>query len=109
MALSPYCAPFVEAKTLGALGVPVMYQGGTNDIGITPSVKRKGGAFDQTSSPSVFVEFTGAGHFAWTDLNKRFHAPSTECCVAFFDRFLKGHSSIDPAKRPSQFADLRSR
>src|SRR6185369_13906011 len=38
LALSPYCSPFVEKGNLGAITVPVMYQGGTRDFGITPTV-----------------------------------------------------------------------
>jgi len=50
------------------LGSPVMYQGGTKDLGITPSLKKSGGCYPKTPAPAYFVEFRGAGHFAWTDL-----------------------------------------
>jgi hypothetical protein len=35
------------------------------------------------------VEFDGAGHLAWTDLNKRYQEVIDAYCVAFFDRYLK--------------------
>ncbi len=40
LALSPYCDPFTLHGSLGAIEIPVMYQGGTRDIGVTPTVKR---------------------------------------------------------------------
>ncbi len=84
IALSPYCEPFVRAGTLGSLGVPVMYQGGTRDFGITPSVKRPGGAYEQTGKPAVFVEFRGAGHFAWTDFKHDYD----QSVIAYMKSFL---------------------
>ncbi len=95
LALSPYCAPFITKGDLGHLDVPVMYQGGTLDLGITPDVRRKGGAYDLTSTPKYFVELRGAGHLAWTDINKLYHARINEYSVAFFDRYLKGTSTTD--------------
>jgi predicted dienelactone hydrolase len=96
LALSPYCAPFVAKGNLGHLDVPVMYQGGTIDIGITPGVARSGGAYDLTSTPKYFVEFSGAGHFAWTNVNRLFHKRITQYSVVFFDRYLKGTTAPDP-------------
>src|SRR5262249_50869972 len=49
LALSPYCQPYVESGTLDHMGVPVMYQSGTFDMGIDPFIKRPGGAFDKTA------------------------------------------------------------
>ncbi len=45
LALSPYCSPYVEKGRLNALTIPVMYQGGTRDLGVTLTVKRSGGRF----------------------------------------------------------------
>ncbi len=89
LALSPHCSPFVMKGDLRRMKVPVMYQGGTVDLGETPVVKRAGGAYDLSSSPKYYVEFDGAGHFAWTDLNKKFQEPISAYTVAFFDRYLK--------------------
>jgi hypothetical protein len=50
-----------------------MYQGGTRDIGITPSLKKSGGCYPKTAAPAYLVEFEGAGHFAWTDLTGNHH------------------------------------
>lgn len=96
LALSPYCAPFIKKGDLGHLDVPVMYQGGTLDIGISPFVRRPGGAYDLTSAPKYFLDITGAGHFAWTNLNTSYQSLINEYAVAFFDRYLKGKSNPDP-------------
>ena len=77
LALSPYCAPFITKGDLGHRDVPVMYQGGTLDLGITPDVRRAGGAYEQTSTPKYFVELRGAGDFAWTEINPLYQTAST--------------------------------
>ncbi len=90
LALSPYCAPFILKGDLGHLEVPIMYQGGTLDLGITPSVRRPGGAYDLTSAPKYFLDLAGAGHFAWTNLNESYQSIIDDYAVAFFGRYLKG-------------------
>jgi uncharacterized protein (TIGR03437 family) len=65
--LSPYADPFVVSNTLSGVAVPVMYQGGTLDFGVTPSLNRNQGAYDTTPPSKFFVEFPGATHFAWTN------------------------------------------
>ncbi len=96
LALSPYCAPLIAQGDLAHLGVPVMYQGGTLDVAVTPFVSRPGGAYDLTSAPKYFVEFKGAGHFAWTNINRQHYAMIEEYSTAFFDRYLKGTTDPDP-------------
>ena len=90
LALSPYAAPFINKQTLGGLAAPVMYQGGTHDIGITPLINKGNGAYPQSPAPKYYVEFDGAGHFAWTDLNSKYQAAIVEYSLAFLDRYLKG-------------------
>jgi len=97
LALSPYCEPFVMNGNLGAIEIPVMYQGGTRDLGITPSVKRPGGCFAKTSSPEIFVEFDAAGHFAWTDLQSTAHDQIAAYSVGFLDKYVRGVSTADAA------------
>jgi predicted dienelactone hydrolase len=114
LALSPYNTPFVAKGDLGHVNMPVMFQGGTLDFGISPTVRHPGGAYDRSSSPKYYVEFQGAGHLAWTDLNPRFHSVINRYSIAFFDRYLKGDAS--PAElaalfdrtRPSGISLLRS-
>ncbi|MCL4502735.1 MAG: alpha/beta fold hydrolase [Deltaproteobacteria bacterium] len=90
LALSPYTQPFVVHSTLQGLQVPVMYQGGTRDFAITPALRRAKGAYDQTPGPKYFVEFTGAGHLAWTDLRSSCHQEIIAYSRAFLDHYVKG-------------------
>jgi predicted dienelactone hydrolase len=96
LGLSPYCSPYVKKGDLGHLDVPVMYQGGTRDLGVTPSVRRLKGAYDLSTAPKYYVEFDGAGHLAWTNLNKEYQSLISQYSVAFFDRYLKGITDPDP-------------
>jgi len=91
LALSPYIEPYLAKSTLSGIAVPVMYQGGTLDIGITPAVGRAGGGYDSSPAPKYFVEFRGAGHLAWTDLGPAAaHAAIIAYSRAFFDHYLEG-------------------
>ena len=96
LALSAYCSPYISKGDLTHLNVPVMYQGGTRDLGVTPTVRRFNGAYDLSSAPKYYVEFDGAGHFAWTNLNREYVELIDEYSVAFFDRYLKGKTDPDP-------------
>ncbi len=97
LAVSPFCAPFFKTGgDLGHLGVPVMYQGGSSDVAVTPTVSRPGGAYELTAPPKCFVEFAMAGHLAWTGSNPLRHGPIKQYALAFFDRYLKGVPGPDP-------------
>jgi predicted dienelactone hydrolase len=114
LALSPHCSPFLLKGDLGHMDVPVMYQGGTADLGETPVVAREGGVYDQSSNSKYFVELDGAGHFAWTDLNKRYQEVIDAYSVAFFNRYLKEQTAPDPLSPmmanplPAQVSAVRS-
>jgi predicted dienelactone hydrolase len=100
LALSPYVMPFQVRQTLGFVQVPLMYQGGTLDVGITPFLGGAHGAFSQANSPAYFIELKRAGHFAWVHCG---NAHTTASClatqfnarlidkygIAFFDKYLK--------------------
>jgi len=111
LAVSPYCAPFILKGDLGHLDVPIMYQGGTLDIGISPYVRRPGGAYDLTSAPKYFLDLAGASHLAWTNLDKSYQPIINDYAVAFFDRYLKG--ATDPLNhlldrpRPKDISDFK--
>jgi predicted dienelactone hydrolase len=109
LALSPYAQPFILKGTLKGLAVPVMYQGGTLDLGITPTIRKNSGAFDGTPSPAYYVEFRRAGHFAWTDLNPKFQASIAAYSVAFFDKYLRGSPEPDLQTKRDDVAELRSK
>jgi predicted dienelactone hydrolase len=114
LALSPFNSPFVANGALGHMNVPVLYQGGTLDLGISPTIRRPDGAYDRSSAPKYYVEFRGAGHLAWTDLNPRFHGIINRYSVAFFNRYLKESSGGDglaglfESERPREISLLRS-
>jgi alpha-beta hydrolase superfamily lysophospholipase len=94
LALSPYDQPFVAQSTLDGLSAPVMYQGGTLDFGITPSLKR--GGYDQSPAPKYFAEFSGAGHLAWTNIGRPASRPDIVAySLAFLDYYARG-ASPDP-------------
>lgn len=106
--LSPYLLPFLDNGALAAVGIPVMYQGGTADIGITPFIKGPvgaypAGAYDLANRPKYFLEIQGANHFSWTNLACPVPGTVNQCLqtvpaaaamanysVAFFRRHLNG-------------------
>ena len=111
-ALSPFSSPFLDNGDLAHMNVPVMYQGGTRDFGVTPAVRRQNGAYERSSAPKYYIEFEGAGHFAWTNINKQYQDQIDIYTIAFFDRYLKGKTDPDPlaplvAKQGSGISYLR--
>lgn len=99
LAFSPYTDPYLRRRALGNIHVPVMYQGGTRDTPITPDLRRTGGAYTLTPAPKYYVEFDGADHFAWTELERDYQPLINESALSFFDRYVKGASGeIVPAQ-----------
>jgi predicted dienelactone hydrolase len=90
LALSPYCQPYIQRRSLD-INVPVMYLGGTRDYGITPTIKRPGGAYACTSSPCCFVEFNNMGHFSFSNFNRNEaqHNLINHYSLAFLDKYVK--------------------
>lgn len=89
LALSPVVQPYLAHQTLAGLRVPVMYQGGTADLGITPWIVKKGGAYDASPAPRYFVELARASHFAWTNLNPVAHDVILGYALPFLDRYVR--------------------
>jgi predicted dienelactone hydrolase len=98
VALSPYVAPYFEGSGLGNVRTPVLLQGGTLDIGITPTLGR---AYDALPGAKYFLVLRGENHFAWTNLIalgktttdavKRGNARwMTGYTLAFLDQHLRG-------------------
>jgi predicted dienelactone hydrolase len=101
LALSPYVMPFQVKQTLGDVDLPLMYQGGTADVGITPFLEGPKGAYAQAHPPAYFLVLRNAGHFSWVNCGKEHTTAScfakvtnqrlmTEYGIAFFDLYLKG-------------------
>jgi len=85
-----------------------MYQGGTRDLGITPSVRKPGGGYDQSPAPKYFVEFEGAGHIAWADVPSAAHAGIVAYAQAFLDHYLKGTAAnVVLTRKSSGVTELR--
>lgn len=98
IALSPYTAPYALKGALSTMNVPVMYQGGTRDFGVTPRLLGSDGAFAKTASPAYLVVFERAGHFAWTNFNRNHEQIEQidKYCLAFLDKYIH-NSTNDPA------------
>jgi predicted dienelactone hydrolase len=118
--MSPYVDPFLAKGTLRSMKVPVMYQGGTRDFGITPKLEKPGGAYDASNAPKFFVKFPDAGHFGFTILTCLRYSTTQGCIekaplarmindygIAFFDRYLKGRSEPILNNPNPQLADMR--
>lgn len=88
LALSPYVAPFLAKNALGGIDIPVMYQSGTRDIAIAPTLTR--GGYAATRAPKYLLVLKGAGHFAWTEINPTYREIIALYATAFFDRELMG-------------------
>jgi len=95
LALSPYSQPYLVRDMLGGLEAPVMYQGGTRDFGITPSLRKNAGAYERSPLPKYYVEFDNAGHFAWTNISQAAHDLIVAYSLAFMDHYVKGEAA-DP-------------
>jgi predicted dienelactone hydrolase len=109
LALSPWCEPYLRHGALDKLTVPVMYQGGSIDLNITPTVRRPGGAFDKTPAPAFFVELAHAGHLAWTDANPRFQDTIVHYALTFFDAELKAGPLAGLSERYGEVDDVKAK
>lgn len=67
-----------------------MYQGGTLDKENTPSLRRKNGAYEQTTAPKYFIELEGASHAVWADIPMKYNAVITKTALQFFTRHISG-------------------
>ena len=90
VAFSPYVAPFIQANTLGKLRAPVMYQGGTLDFGITPTLVGPKGAYELSSLPKYLAVLPRGGHLAWTDLRPDLHKTIVVYTLSFLDHYVRG-------------------
>lgn len=102
LAFSPFVEPYIARGRLAHLRVPVMYQDGTLDIGITSHVVGPDGAYAQSPAPKFLAEFANATHLAWTNMpcgdqdtaDCLAEVPNArlidDYAIAFLDRYLKG-------------------
>jgi predicted dienelactone hydrolase len=98
LALSPYTLPYHTQGHLQSVSVPVMFQGGTFDWGITPLIPP---AYQKLVGPKYYLVLKNENHFGWTNLASL--GKSTidvssgdnpklmlDYSIAFFDRYLRG-------------------
>jgi predicted dienelactone hydrolase len=96
--VSPFAQPFLTNGALEHVRVPVMLQGGTLDVSITPFLDP---IYRRLSAPKYFVTLDKATHFEWTNLISMQTTTTeivksgnakliTDYSVAFFDRYLRG-------------------
>jgi predicted dienelactone hydrolase len=95
LALAPYAAPFVAHGTMSDVSLPVMFQSGALDDGITSEIRKPGGAFDEARGPKYFVEFKGARHSSWGNKPHAAHDAMLTYAAAFLDRYVRGESDDD--------------
>ncbi len=79
---SPYVEPFMLNSTLGGMNVPVMYQGSDNDSADTRYIAKSNGAYDQSSTPKIFLELINADHYVWTNSTCDAYATPALCIAA---------------------------
>lgn len=98
LGLSPFAAPFLRHGTLEKMTIPVMYQGGSRDVGITPTIRRPGGAFEKTHGDVWFVDFDNFNHYSWTNLNRDESQKQaiSAWSIWFFNRYLRGINAPQP-------------
>lgn len=105
---SPYIQPFLIHSDISAISIPLMFQGGTNDILITPSIQKSNGGYDQANPPKFFLEIRNAGHMDWSNSVCRKYNTFDDCVVsneaagaitaygiAFFNRYLKNDADAE--------------
>jgi predicted dienelactone hydrolase len=98
LALSPYTLPYHEQGNIADVKIPVMFQGGTFDWGITPFIPP---VYKKLTGPKYYLVLKNETHFGWTnlialgktttDVVKAGNAQlMLDYSAAFFDRHLLG-------------------
>ena len=88
--LSPYAHPFISQGDAGNVSIPVMLQGGTLDVGITPFLMP---VYRKLSGPKVLLVLKNETHFGWTNLISL--GKTTKECVADGNAELMTKYTID--------------
>ncbi len=88
--LSPYAHPFISQGDAGNVSIPVMLQGGTLDVGITPFLTP---VYRKLSGPKVLLVLKNETHFGWTNLISL--GKTTKECVADGNAELMTKYTID--------------
>lgn len=98
LAMSPYTAPYHAQGNLADVKIPVMFQGGTFDWGVTPLIPP---VYKKLAGAKYYLVLKNENHFGWTNL-ATLGKTTTEVVkggnvqlmldysAAFFDRHLRG-------------------
>ncbi|HSL70382.1 MAG TPA: hypothetical protein VK864_09080, partial [Longimicrobiales bacterium] len=65
-------------------------------------LQKEAGVYERSPTPKYFVNFTGAGHLAWTNLRPSAHRVILEYSVAFLDHYVRdklARETLTTAKR----------
>jgi dienelactone hydrolase len=87
VALAPFVQPFIGGGTPAGIGVPVLFQTGTEDTWARDEL----GFHAATPSPTCRVVYQGADHFAWTDLQDTFQRPIAADTATFLKAVFAGN------------------
>ncbi len=88
--LSPYAHPFISQGDASNVSIPVMLQGGTLDVGITPFLMP---VYRKLSGPKVLLVLKNETHFGWTNLISL--GKTTKDCVTDGNAELMTNYTID--------------
>lgn len=108
--LSPWNKPFALPNRISNMtNVKTLYQGGSKDRPISPSLIASNGAFDKTKPSKYLQIFKRARHSSWTDgfLAKRFHEEMSYYITSFFDLSLKSGDKENLEIKKSKVTELK--
>lgn len=104
---SPFALPFQAKNTLGQINIPLLYQGGTLDLPLTPSLRAPDGIYALSRKPKYYLEWKNAGHLAWTNAECGLRTDISACAtqqplvrlqlattVSFFDQYLRRRPGV---------------
>jgi len=120
--LSPYILPYLDRGDLAGVDVPVMMQGATLDLGITPSLPA---LYEKLTSPKYLLVLKHQTHLAWLNMICRGRTTAdavreqpnarliAEYSIAFFDHHLQegGNGLLtrpNPALASYRFPDRKN-
>ncbi|RPH49754.1 MAG: hypothetical protein EHM91_02775 [Planctomycetota bacterium] len=120
--LSPYILPYLDRGPLSGVEVPVMMQGATLDLGITPSLPA---LYEKLASPKYLLVLKRQTHLAWLNMICRGRTTAdavrevpnarliAQYSVAFFDHHLQGGGNglltrANPALASYRFPDPKN-
>jgi dienelactone hydrolase len=108
--LSPWNKPFVlQDRMSNMTNVKTLYQGGSRDRPISPSLIESNGTFNKTKPSKYLQIFKRARHSSWTDgiLAKRFHEEMSYYITSFFDMSLKSSHKENLEIKKSKVTELK--